>query len=270
MTQAALAKKAGISRKQLQLIEENRNVSVETLLKVVDQLGLDVVDAGRIRVRVSNPAAAADLARATKIAHRIAQDVQGLIVLLDGQTDERAPVVPFRGKRRPPPADVDLLTHPSPDALFRPVSIEVEDEVDVAIDGYVAAGAPIDALEQGEGDTRRVPLSEAPDPRWRALIARGDSMIEFGIYDGDLVYVEPRRGGVAATGEIVIGWLNDGLVIKEWSRRPRRLISWNKDYPDRLLTPEDTWELQAIVRKSVPRSIRGREFRPRDTPKISG
>jgi SOS-response transcriptional repressor LexA len=50
--------------------------------------------------------------------------------------------------------------------------------------------------------------------------AKGESMIDEGIEDGDYLIVE-RRGGAANVthGDLIIAWLNDGLVIKRWYRR---------------------------------------------------
>lgn len=132
--------------------------------------------------------------------------------------------------------------------------------VEVPVDGEVAAGHPID--DPIEGDSVLVPAEFAPREGEKLLRARGDSMIEFGIDDGDYVVVEPRKGGVAASGEIVIGWLNDGLTVKRWVRKGgRKVLQGSSRATTFELGPDDHFELRAIVRRS---------FKIRQHPKISG
>ncbi len=72
--------------------------------------------------------------------------------------------------------------------------------------GYVAAGRPIEALQQS-GETLSVPGDLAGGkPGAYALQVRGDSMIEDGILDGDYVIMDPREE--ANNGEVVVALLN--------------------------------------------------------------
>lgn len=132
--------------------------------------------------------------------------------------------------------------------------------VEVQVKGEVAAGLPMD--NPISGDTVLVPEEFAPREGEVLLRARGDSMIEFGIEDGDYVVVEPREGGVAASGEIVIGWLNDGLTVKRWFRKGgRKILQGSTEQTTFELGPDDTFDLRAVVRRS---------FKVRHHPKISG
>lgn len=72
--------------------------------------------------------------------------------------------------------------------------------------GYVAAGQPIEAVEQ-HGETLAVPLTMLPGGReqYFALRVRGDSMVEDSILDGDYVIVESRQ--TARSGEVVVALL---------------------------------------------------------------
>jgi DNA polymerase V len=85
--------------------------------------------------------------------------------------------------------------------------------------------------------------------------ARGDSMRDEGIGDGDLLVVERRQTGIAAHGELVIAWLNDGLVVKRWYRRggKKMLESANAEmgWEPREITEKDTFELQGVVKHIV-------------------
>lgn len=80
--------------------------------------------------------------------------------------------------------------------------------------------------------------------------ARGDSMKDENIEDGDYVIVSRIQPNIAPTGDLVIAWLNDGLVIKRWARRGGKkvLYSANEAWPDREITPDDVFEIQAVVK----------------------
>ncbi|MEM6680326.1 MAG: transcriptional repressor LexA, partial [Pseudomonadota bacterium] len=72
----------------------------------------------------------------------------------------------------------------------------------VPLIGRIAAGVPIEAIEDG---ARRVGVpSTMVDGRndHYALEVKGDSMIEAGIHDGDIVVI--RRQGTAENGDIVV------------------------------------------------------------------
>jgi SOS-response transcriptional repressor LexA len=85
--------------------------------------------------------------------------------------------------------------------------------------------------------------------------AAGESMVDEGIEDGDYLIVERRPSGIAAHGELVIAWLNDGLVIKRWYRRNGKkfLESANEamGWKPREITSADVFEIQAVVRQIV-------------------
>lgn len=85
---------------------------------------------------------------------------------------------------------------------------------DVPLVGRVAAGQPLLAVENLE-DTLRVDrslLGEA-DPVF-ALRVAGESMIEDGILDGDLVFV--RQQETARSGDIVVALLDDEATVKRY------------------------------------------------------
>ena len=84
--------------------------------------------------------------------------------------------------------------------------------------GTVAAGAPIEAIEEREHLS--VPTSLVPAGRTCfALRVRGDSMIDEQIRDGDFVVVEDRK--TADNGEMVIALLRGSdVTLKKFYRDP--------------------------------------------------
>lgn len=83
--------------------------------------------------------------------------------------------------------------------------------VDIPIVGRVTAGQPILAVENIE-DTFPLPVDFAGESESFMLKVRGDSMIEAGILDGDLVLV--KKQNVAENGEIVVALINDEATVK--------------------------------------------------------
>jgi len=78
--------------------------------------------------------------------------------------------------------------------------------------GAIAAGAPIEAIENPE-DIEIPAGMTGPGERY-ALRVRGDSMIEDGIHDGDIVVV--RRTQRAAPGETVVAVIDGEATLKRF------------------------------------------------------
>ena len=82
----------------------------------------------------------------------------------------------------------------------------------IPVVGVVTAGVPILAFENQEGT-----ISWDGDPGCFALRVQGDSMINAGIHDGDLVVVRPQP--TANDGQIVVARIGDEATVKRLSRR---------------------------------------------------
>ena len=87
--------------------------------------------------------------------------------------------------------------------------------VNVPILGSIAAGAPILATEHIE-DTFALPADVVGDDQMFMLRIRGDSMIDAGILDGDLVAI--RQQADANNGEIVAALIEDEATVKRFFR----------------------------------------------------
>ena len=98
---------------------------------------------------------------------------------------------------------VDMDVHQSAPAPQVNIT-EREDIVDIPIVGRVAAGTPILA-EQNVEDTFPVPARYAGGSNFM-LRVRGESMINVGIMDGDLILVEQQN--TARNGEIVVAMID--------------------------------------------------------------
>lgn len=93
---------------------------------------------------------------------------------------------------------------------------------EVPLVGRIAAGSPILATEDVE-DIYQLPASLVGAGPVFMLRVKGDSMIEAGILDRDLVVVE--RGGAPANGEIVAALIDgEEATIKRLRRRGSEII----------------------------------------------
>lgn len=86
--------------------------------------------------------------------------------------------------------------------------------------GTVAAGSPIESYS-GE-ETIPVPQELLGAGDHYALRVRGDSMIEEGIHDGDVVLV--RRRESASDGEVVVALVDSEATLKRIYRGRRRTV----------------------------------------------
>lgn len=98
--------------------------------------------------------------------------------------------------------------------------ISKKELVDVPIVGKVAAGQPILAVENIE-DTFPLPVDYVSNAKVFMLKVSGDSMIEAGILDGDLVLVKQQRS--AANGQIVVALIDDEATIKTYYREKNHI-----------------------------------------------
>jgi repressor LexA len=123
--------------------------------------------------------------------------------------------------------------------------------VKIPIIGRVAAGLPINAVENLEGSLVVDPsfLKKAEDAF--ALRVKGDSMINAGINDKDLVIVSPKEQ--AKNGDIVVAMLNDEATVKtfEFLNNKIRLIAENNAYLPIEVKSEDDFKLIGKVKGVV-------------------
>ena len=92
--------------------------------------------------------------------------------------------------------------------------------VDVPIVGKITAGAPILAVENIT-DTVPVPVDFAGNSQCFMLLVSGESMIEAGILDGDLILV--RRQNVAENGQIIVALIDDEATVKTFYKEKNHI-----------------------------------------------
>ncbi|MBU0508550.1 transcriptional repressor LexA [bacterium] len=110
---------------------------------------------------------------------------------------------------------------------------------EVPLIGRVAAGTPLLATENLEGHVR-VDRSIAGSDETFALRVRGDSMIDAGILEGDVIFAKPQE--TANPGDIVVALLGDEATVKYF--RPQK---------DRVcLEPANRYYSPIVVERGTP------------------
>ena len=111
--------------------------------------------------------------------------------------------------------------------------------------GRVAAGAPIGAdAEAGEPMLLdRAMFFPRPD---YLLRVRGDSMVDDGIHDGDLIAV--HRSAVAQNGQIVVARVDGEITVKRFQRDHARitLLPRNPDYAPIVIAPDADFAIEGL------------------------
>jgi len=117
--------------------------------------------------------------------------------------------------------------------------------------GRVAAGIPISAIENHEGSLVLDPSFLRKAENAFALRVKGDSMINAGINDKDLVIVSPDEQ--AKNGDIVVAMLNDEATVKKFEmiNNKIRLIAENDNYKPIEVNNRDNFNLVGKVKGVV-------------------
>jgi transcriptional regulator with XRE-family HTH domain len=216
-TQARLARLAGVSRRHLAALEKGANVSINVLQKVASVLDLSEINLGELRVQTAPSSSAAVnmplLADTIREAHADAFRAQSLLAraetILDTNNGNGAAagglVAHFP---KLPPQRLDIRRR-------RGTAGAVADKngtTGVPIAGEIRQG---EAVVELSGETAPLPAGvvEKGEVVFRA---RGENMRDQGIEDGDLLIVELRQTGRAASGELVIGKVGQLLYVGHW------------------------------------------------------
>jgi repressor LexA len=133
-----------------------------------------------------------------------------------------------------------------------PVTEETREALDLPVLGTVAAGVPIEGVEEGESVA--VP-AEMVSRRTETFVlrVRGDSMIEDQIADGDLVVVEGRSE--ARNGETVVAMVGGSeATLKRFYRKGARvrLVPANADM-EPIEVPAGEVEIRGVLRGLIRR-----------------
>ena len=127
----------------------------------------------------------------------------------------------------------------------KPRAIEILDEsfnftrremVNVPLVGRVAAGEPLLA-EQNVENYFPIPMEYMPNAQTFMLTVKGDSMVNAGIFDGDMVLVEQRN--YARNGEMIVALVDDGATVKTFYKEEGVIrLQPENDFMDSIIVPD--------------------------------
>jgi len=117
--------------------------------------------------------------------------------------------------------------------------------VDLPLFGAVAAGSPIESFPDDERVS--VPAEFLRSGDHYVLVVRGESMIEDGVHDGDLVVVQRTR--TAADGEMVVALVSGEVTLKRIFRDNAPTVRLQPSNPavPVILAPAAEVEIQGLV-----------------------
>jgi len=104
------------------------------------------------------------------------------------------------------------------------------EQVHIPLLGHVAAGQPLFAEENNEGSLA-MPVSMVGRGQVFALRIEGESMIDAGIFDGDIAIF--NRQNQAENGQIVVAMVDEAVTLKRFYQEKNRvrLQAENPAYP---------------------------------------
>lgn len=107
--------------------------------------------------------------------------------------------------------------------------IRLTEQNGLPIVGRVAAGAPILAQEHVDNYCDLSPSFFSP-PAHYLLEVKGDSMVNAGIFDGDLLAVHSTSS--VREGQIAVVRIEDEVTVKRWHRKSPSQVSLIAENPD--------------------------------------
>lgn len=213
LTQAKLARQAGVSRRHLAALEKGANVSVLVLRKVAAVLELTEIHLGELSLRtpesdrssVNIPLLGEAIREARAETLRAQSFLSRAEELLRGNgTTVGEPTSPLDGSR--------FVFPPMPVLRLGAALRESANPIEVRTSGALRQGEPIDESKQ---EPVIVPASLL-DKGEILLRADGDSLQSLGIEDGDLLIVDLRPRGRSANGELVIARIGTAVFVGRW------------------------------------------------------
>ena len=127
----------------------------------------------------------------------------------------------------------------------KPRAIEIVDDnfnltrreiVNVPIVGTVTAGQPILAVENIESYFP-IPMDYMPNQETFMLKVKGESMINAGIFDGDIILVQKQTH--ANNGEFIVALIEDSVTVKTfYKEKDYYRLQPENDYMEPIIVPE--------------------------------
>lgn len=217
LTQASLARQAGVSRRHLAALEKGANVSVLVLRKVAAALGLSEIDLGDLAIHATVPATPhvnlSLLSETIQEARSEADRAQALLARAEDLLSDEAGVVAFFPRMQA--RILDVSRRKSGDGAVA----DKQQLAEIKVSAEVRQGTVPKELNGDDVVTLPARMVDKGEIVFRA---RGATMRDVGIEDGDLLVIELRPRGRAATGELVVGRVGEDVYVGRWWQKHGR------------------------------------------------
>ena len=203
LSQARLAELAGMSRRQLASIENGANTSLRVADRLAEVLRIEELPLGRATARAQLPIGmdAAILTDRAASAEAAVRDAEAALSHLRSALESRS-------------------TAPGADVIADSASDD-EDLVHVPVMAELTPGKPL----QWAKEVELIAIERWTIETGEALLRLRTGKEAEGLRDGDLLVIELRPAGNAATGEMVVALIGDeALVGRWWNKQNRRLL----------------------------------------------
>ena len=138
--------------------------------------------------------------------HLKALERKGYLIRQDAKSRAIKPVLDIEG---------ELLEEPETSQMV------MDDVRQVPVVGRIAAGIPITAVEN-QDDVLNISRSMLPKADGVfGLVVKGDSMIEAGMFDGDVIFIKPQT--TAQNGQIVAAMVDNEATVKRFYHEGNRI-----------------------------------------------
>lgn len=222
LTQAKLARLAGVSRRHLAALEKGANVSVLVLKKVAGVLDLREIQLGTLSIHPGDPDESTInlplLTDSIREARAEALRLSELLTTAEGILGGEEPA--------------NVVTARFPALAPRHIEREADAAENRVADGGELARVAISAeIRQGEPadesitETATIPSTMIENGELLFRV-RGDELrTQHGINEGDLLVVELRTTGRASNAELVIAKVGEAIYVgRWWSKHGRKAL----------------------------------------------
>lgn len=136
------------------------------------------------------------------------------------------------------------------DNMARAIEINKDDNlIEIPLVGTITAGKPIEAIEV-HGETVSVSMKDINlNNKYFALKVKGESMIEEGIYDGDIVVI--KKQSTAENGQTVVAIIDDNQVTLKKIYRERDSFRLQPANQSMLPFYKKEVEIKGVVIKTI-------------------
>ncbi len=251
--------RSGVSRAMIDEIERGKNVSVDTVEKVAKALGVERLPLGAASLDITDAAAA----HVRELAERIEREAAEIAAAVSVESPEGS-VLKFPDRR----ITITFAEEQESDAMRDAINNAPKSMVQWRV-GYRAE--PTKHLVQRKGRAAAghgvVPTDsdearrQIPEHYWSELGARdpvvlvGDSLVDLGYVDHDLLFVRPLAGAQPQNNDIIVCQrsADEGILVKVFATEhgQRWLLSANeresKRYPSIKLAAHDELQVFGVV-----------------------